>query len=110
MGRERTLAIVIASLFVLMAGVGMAQSSQVQLESEITNVPEKGWFGSGDIVQVEATLSNLGDATSITTDPSCENVLRIWKDNQLVKDGSKACAGQNRGLDIGADKVDGGMC
>ena len=102
MGRERTLAIVIASLFVLMAGVGMAQSSQVQLESEISNVPEKGWFGSGDIVQVEATLSNLGDATSITTDPSCENVLRIWKDNQLVKDGSKACAGQNRGLDIGA--------
>ena len=102
MGRERTLAIMIAGLFVLMAGVGLAQSSQVQVISEISNVPDRGWFASGDTVQVEATLENLGDATSIATDPSCENVLRIWKDNQLVKDGTIECAGQNRGLDIGA--------
>ena len=65
-------------------------------------MPEQGWYGVGDVVEIDGVLKNSGDTTSISIDPSCDSVLRIWKDNSLLIDGTDSCFGQNRGLDIGA--------
>ena len=102
MGRERTLAFILAGLFVLVSGSVIADSNSVSLDSEIINMPEQGWYGVGDVVEIDGVLRNTGDATSISIDPSCDSVLRIWQDNSLLIDGTDSCFGQNRGLDIGA--------
>ena len=101
MGRERTLAFILAGLFVFMTGSVIADSNSVSLDSEIINMPEHGWYGVGDVVEIDGVLKNTGDATSISIDPSCDSVLRIWQDNSLLIDGTDSCFGQNRGLDIG---------
>jgi len=105
MRKERMLAIVLASLFVLVSGISLANANQVALNSEIINSPEKGWYGAGDIVEINAQLINTGDATSISIDPSCDYVLRIWYGSEIIVDGSDSCFGQNRGLDIGSSST-----
>ena len=85
-----------------MSGSVIADSNSVSLDSEIINMPEQGWYGVGDVVEIDGVLKNTGDATSISIDPSCDSVLRIWQDNSLLIDGTDSCFGQNRGLDIGA--------
>ncbi|MGB2451753.1 MAG: winged helix-turn-helix transcriptional regulator [Candidatus Poseidoniaceae archaeon] len=103
MGRERLLAIVLAGLLAAMAPSAFATQGNVTLNSVLVDAPEKGWYSSGDIVFVSGIISNAGDATSITVDPSCNEVLRIWSEGQLVIDGTTSCLGQSRGLDIGAN-------
>ncbi len=99
------LAIVLATLFVLVSGTSLANANQVTLNSEVVNSPERGWYGAGDIVEIDAQLINTGDATSISIDPSCDNVLRIWYGNEIILDGTDSCFGQNRGLDIGSSST-----
>ncbi|MGB1827183.1 MAG: hypothetical protein ACPHN0_03100, partial [Candidatus Poseidoniaceae archaeon] len=77
MGRERLLAIVLAGLLAAMAPSAFATQGNVTLNSVLVDAPEKGWYSSGDIVFVSGIISNAGDATSITVDPSCNEVLRI---------------------------------
>ena len=97
------LAIVLAGLLAAMAPSAFATQGNVTLNSALVDAPEKGWYSPGDIVSVSGIISNDGDATSITVDPSCNEVLRIWSEGQLVIDGTDNCLGQSRGLDIGAN-------
>lgn len=97
------LAIVLAGLLAAMAPSAFANQGNVTLNSVLVDAPEKGWYSSGDLVSVSGIISNEGDATSITVDPSCNEVLRIWSDELLLIDGTVNCLGQSRGLDIGAN-------
>ena len=99
------LAIVLASLLFVIAPSAIADDENLSLTASIDNLPDKGWFSSGDVVEISAELANNGDSTSITVDPSCNEVLKIWKDSQLIIDGSLLCNGQSRGLDIDSNSV-----
>ena len=99
------LAIVLASLLFVIAPSAIADDKNLSLTASIDNLPDKGWFSSGDVVEISAELANNGDSTSITVDPSCNEVLKIWKDSQLIIDGSLLCNGQIRGLDIDSNSV-----
>lgn len=97
------LAVVLAGLLAAMAPSAFATQGNVTLNSVLVDAPEKGWYSSGDIVSVSGIISNDGDATSITVDPSCNEVLRVWSEGEMVIDGTGSCLGQSRGLDIGAN-------
>ena len=105
MGRERMLALFLAGLLAIMAPSAFANNPNISLNASLVDAPEKGWYGSGEVVTVQADIVNDGDATSITVDPSCNEVLRIWNDNNLVIDGTETCLGQSRGLDIDSNSV-----
>jgi len=97
------LAIVLAGLLAAIAPSAFATQGNVTLNSVLVDAPEKGWYSSGDVVSVSGIISNEGDAATITVDPSCNEVLRVWSEEQLVIDGTTNCLGQSRGLDIGAN-------
>ena len=59
------LALVLAGLMVAMAPNVFADTSEVSVESSLVEAPEKGWYGSGDIVEISAELVNDGSAASI---------------------------------------------
>ena len=97
------LAILLAGLLATMVPSAFANEGNLALNSEIIDAPEKGWFSSGEIVSISGVIHNYGDATTITVDPSCDEVLRVWSDSQLIFDGTVNCLGQSRGLDIDAN-------
>ena len=97
------LAILLAGLLAAMAPGAFANQGNISLNAELVDAPEKGWYSSGDVVSVSGIISNNGDSTSITVDPSCDEVLRVWKDSLLILDGTVNCLGQSRGLDIDAN-------
>ncbi len=99
------LAIVLASLLFVIAPSAIADDENLSLTASIDNLPDKGWFSSGDVVEISAELANNGDSTSINVDPSCNEVLKVWKDSQIIIDGSLLCNGQSRGLDIDSNSV-----
>ena len=96
------LAVILAGLLAIMAPGAFANSENLSLNATLIDAPDKGWYGSGDIVEISAVLSNDGDSTSIVVDPSCDEVLKVWRETDLVYDGTEACLGQSRGLDIDA--------
>ena len=96
------LAVVLAGLLAVMAPSAFADGDNLSLNATIIDAPDKGWYGSGDIVEISAILSNDGDSTSIVVDPSCDEVLRVWSQSILVYDGAEACLGQSRGMDLDA--------
>ena len=96
------LAVVLAGLLAVMAPSAFADDDNLSLNATIINAPDKGWYGSGDVVEISAILSNDGDSTSIVVDPSCDEVLRVWSQSVLVYDGTEACLDQSRGMDIDA--------
>ncbi len=96
------LAVMLAGLLAIMAPSAFADNENLSLNATIIDAPDKGWYGSGDIVEISAILSNDGDSTSIVVDPSCDEVLKVWSQTNLVYDGTEACLGQSRGLDIDA--------
>ena len=102
MGRERTLALVLAGLLAVMAPSAFANDTNVSLNASLIDAPDKGWYAYGEVVTISAELTNDGEATSITVDPSCNEVIKVWNDNSLIVDGSETCLGQNRGMDLGA--------
>ena len=63
------LAIVLASLLFVIAPSAIADDENLSLTASIDNLPDKGWFSSGDVVEISAELANNGDSTSITVDP-----------------------------------------
>ncbi|MAS32088.1 MAG: hypothetical protein CMA39_04270, partial [Euryarchaeota archaeon] len=85
-----------------MAPSAFADDANLSLNAALEGAPDKGWYGSGDVVEISAVLSNDGDSTSIVVDPSCDEVLRVWSQTSLVFDGTDACLGQSRGMDIDA--------
>jgi len=105
MGRERMLAILLAGLLAVMAPSAFAADSDVSLKASIVNAPDKGWYASGESVEIVGMLSNSGDATSIQVHPSCNEVLRVWSNGNLIVDGTEACLGQSRGLDLDASST-----
>ena len=96
------LAVVLAGLLAIMAPNAFADNNNLSLNATIIDAPDKGWYGSGDIVELTASLANDGEATSIVVDPSCDEVLRVWSQSVLVYDGTEACLEQSRGMDIDA--------
>ena len=94
------LAILLAGLLAVMAPSAFAVDSDISLEASIVNAPEKGWYGSGESVEILGTLSNSGEAASIQVDPSCNQVIRVWSNGDLILDGKEICLGQSRGLDL----------
>ena len=96
------LAVLLAGLLFAMAPNAIADSENVTVETSLQNAPEKGWYASGEIVEIAASLVNDGDATSIIVDPSCDQYLKVWKQSTLVLDESVNCLGQSRGMDLGA--------
>ena len=96
------LAVVLAGLLAVMAPSAFADDDNLSLSATIVDAPDKGWYGSGDVVEISATLANDGDSTSIVVDPSCGEVLRVWSQSVLVYDGTEACLEQSRGMDIDA--------
>ena len=102
MGRERTLAILLAGLLAVVAPSALANGSDISVNASIIDAPDKGWYAFGEVVKISAELVNDGDSDSITVDPSCNEVIKVWSDSSLIIDGSEACLGQSRGLDLGA--------
>ena len=102
MGRERMLAIALAGLILALAPQVIANNENIHLELSLIEAPEKGWYSSGEIVSISSTIINDGDSTSIDTDPSCGEVLKVWSSSELIFDGSITCNGQSRGMDISA--------
>ena len=102
MGRERKLAILLAGLLAVVAPSALANGSDISVNASIIDAPDKGWYAFGEVVKISAELVNDGDSDSITVDPSCNEVIKVWSDSSLVVDGSEACLGQSRGLDLGA--------
>jgi len=96
------LAMLLAGLLVAMAPSAFANPSDVTLDASLVEAPEKGWYASGEIVEISAILSNGGDSVSIDVDPSCNEVLKIWSNGLIIIDGSENCLGQSRGLDLDA--------
>ena len=96
------LALVLAGLLAVMAPSAFANDTNVSLNSSLVDAPDKGWYAYGEVVTISAELANDGDATSITVDPSCNEVIKVWDDNSLIVDGSEMCLGQSRGMDLGA--------
>ena len=96
------LVVVLAGLLVAMAPNAFADASEVTLDASLVEAPDKGWFASGEIVEISAVLSNNGDAASIVVDPSCNQVLRVWSANAIIVDGMDNCLGQSRGMDLDA--------
>ena len=96
------LAVVLAGLLAIMAPSAFADNENLSLDASIVNAPDKGWYGTSDVVEISAVLSNDGDSTSILVDPSCNEVLRVWSQTTLVFDGTNACLDQSRGMDIDA--------
>ena len=96
------LAVLLAGLLVAILPNALADASEVTLEATIVDAPDKGWYASGEIVEIAGILSNDGEATTIEVDPSCNEVLRVWKDNSLVLDDTENCLGQSRGMDLGS--------
>ena len=99
------LAILLAGLLAVMAPSAFAEGPDVSLEASIVDAPDKGWYASGESVEIIGVLSNSGDATSIQVDPSCNEVLRVWSGGDLVVDGADICLGQSRGLDLDASST-----
>ena len=97
------LAIVLAGLMAAMAPSAFANPSDVTLDVSLVDAPEKGWYASGEVVSLSGIITNVGDATAIDVDPSCNEVLRVWSEDVLVYDGADICLGQSRGMDIGAN-------
>ena len=97
------LAIVLAGLMAAMAPSAFANPSDLSLDVSLVDAPEKGWYASGEVVSLSGIISNMGDATTIVVDPSCNEVLRVWSEEVLVYDGTDNCLGQSRGMDIGAN-------
>lgn len=96
------LAVILAGLLAIMAPSAFADDANLSLDAALVGAPDKGWYGSGEVVEISAVLSNDGDSTSIVVDPSCDEVLRVWSQTTLVFDGTEACLGQSRGMDIDA--------
>ena len=101
MSRQRMLAIVLAGLMLALTPQAVADDENLRLELSLEEAPEKGWYAPGDIVTIASTLFNDGESTSIDTDPSCGEVLRVLKSSEINIDGTTACNGQSRGLDLG---------
>ena len=80
-----------------------AEDNSISLEVSPVGAPEKGWYGLNDVFEIKGLLYNNGDSTSIETDPSCGEILKIWNDQNLIFDGETQCRGQSRGLDISAN-------
>jgi predicted transcriptional regulator len=75
------------------------------LEATLVDSPARGWFTAGENVTLDVNVINQGDAITIDTDPSCNAYFVIHGQTEIVLDGSSACIGQSRGLDLGADSI-----
>ena len=100
MRRGQVLTLFLVGLLLMIAPATSGDQDSMSLQAEIENTPEKGWFGIGETVEISATLINTGEANSITVDPSCNEVLRVWSVTEIVADYSRNCMGQSRGLDV----------
>ena len=84
------LAVILAGLLAIMAPSAFADDANLSLDAALEGAPDKGWYGSGDVVEISALLSNDGDSTSIVVDPSCDevfdNVIAGW-DNLSIRIG-----------------------
>ena len=104
MGEVRTRRLVASSLvmlLVLLVPVSAEGSDSVQLKVDIVDTNAKQWYGNGDVVLLDTSILNNGEATSITEDPSCGTVMIVANaEGENVIDERSACRGQSRGLDI----------
>lgn len=100
MRRERLLTLLLVGLLFVAVPSVSAEQDTITIEAQIDNLPEKGWFASGEVVQVSANLVNIGEMTSITIDPTCNEILRIWSGSTIISDYSDNCIGQSRGMDV----------
>ena len=78
------LAVLLAGLLVAMAPSALADNTNVSLEASLVEAPDKGWYASGEIIEISAVLTNHGDAASIIVDPSCDQVLNVWNMDSLI--------------------------
>ena len=77
--------LLVGLLFVAVPNTSAEQDS-ITIEVQVDNLPEKGWFASGEVVEVSANLVNTGEMTSITIDPTCNEILRVWSGQTIVSD------------------------
>ena len=106
MGEVRTRCLVASSvlmLLVLLMPVSAEETSTIRLEIDVIDENSKPWYGVGDSVVLASSITNDGDATSITEDPSCGTVMLVHNaEGATIVDESVGCRGQSRGLDIGS--------
>jgi len=105
MGRERKLYFVILAALILALPVSASSVMEPSLEATLVDSPARGWFTAGENVTLDVNVINQGDAIAIDTDPSCNAYFVIHGQTEIVLDGSSACIGQSRGLDLGADSI-----
>ena len=105
MGRERKLYFVILAALILALPVSASSVMEPSLEATLVDSPARGWFTAGENVTLDVNVINQGDAITIDTDPSCNAYFVIRGQTEIVLDGSSACIGQSRGLDLGADSI-----
>ena len=105
MGRERKLYFVILAALILALPVSASSVMEPSLQATLVDSPARGWFTAGENVTLDVNVINQGDAITIDTDPSCNAYFVIHGQTEIVLDGSSACIGQSRGLDLGADSI-----
>jgi predicted transcriptional regulator len=105
MGRERKLYFVILAALILALPVSASSGMEPSLEATLVDSPARGWFTAGENVTLDINVINQGDEITIDTDPSCNAYLVIHSQTEIILDGSSACIGQSRGLDLGAGSV-----
>ena len=105
MARESMLAVVLVGLMLVVIPSSAAEGENLSLAMTLDEAPAVGWYSSADVVKVSASLINNGGSTAIDTDPSCDQFLQVLRAGIVVFDGSVACNGQSRGMDIGADST-----
>ena len=94
------LAVLLAGLLFAMAPTTLAESSDVTLDANLVDAPQKGWYSSGEVVAVNAVLSNSGDQVIIEIDPTCSEVLRVWNDDLIIFDGTVNCLDQSNDMNL----------
>ncbi len=105
MGRERKLYFVILAVMILSLPASASSVTQPSLEIKLVDAPVRGWFIAGENITLDVDIINQGEAVTIDTDPSCEAYLVVHSSTGTVLDGSSACIGQSRGLDLGAASI-----
>ncbi len=105
MGRERKLYFVVLAVLILALPASASNVTQPSLEITLVDSPARDWFIAGENITLDVNIINQGDAITIDTDPSCHAYLVIHSPTETVLDGSSACIGQSRGLDLSAASV-----
>ena len=107
-GRMRASAGVLVALLMLSTMPMMAQADVADLtfDSELNSSGIDAYYATGDVVQIQPTISNTGASTTFENDPSCGVILQVTDSmGEFVVDDRNLCRGQSQMIDIASSEV-----